>query len=120
MANYENIRKHGFDKRSAEEVREIQRRGGINSGKARREKADLKKQLQIFLESEATKDKDGSMLSGAQLMVKIAIREMAKGNPKYWELIRDTAGQKPVEKVMIAEVDQDIIDEVEKAVLDNE
>ena len=39
---------------------------------------------------------------------------------KAFEIVRDTAGQKPVEKVMIAEVEQDVIDEVERAVLDGE
>ena len=48
---------------------------------------------------------------------KVAVREAAKGNPKFWEIIRDTAGQKPVEQIMVAEVDPAVIDEVEKAVL---
>jgi hypothetical protein len=32
--------------------------------------------------------------------------------------LRDTAGQKPIEKVMVADVEQSVIDEVEKAVLE--
>lgn len=94
--------------------------GGKRSGQARREKADLRKQLQIFLQEEATKDKNGEPLTGAELMVKVAVKEMTKGNSKYWELIRDTAGFKPVDKVMVADVDQSVIDEVEKAVLDDD
>jgi hypothetical protein len=42
---------------------------------------------------------------------------MAKGNPKYWELIRDTAGFKPVDKIQVSEIDQSVIDEVEAMVL---
>ena len=49
-------------------------------------------------------------------MVKVAVKEMTKGNSKYWELIRDTAGFKPVDKLMVAEVDQNVIDEVENMV----
>lgn len=49
MANYDNIRDHGFDKRSAAEVREIQARGGRNSGKARRKRADFRKTLNLLL-----------------------------------------------------------------------
>ena len=109
----ENLKKP----RSTEEARRWGKKGGIASGKARREKADLKKQLQVFLESNATIDKNGNPLTGAELMVKVAVKEMTKGNPKYWELIRDTAGFKPVDKVVMAEVDQDIIDEVEDMVL---
>lgn len=116
MANEQNLIPNS--KRSPSEVRENSRKGGINSGKARREKADLKKQLQLFLEMDATTDKHGEPLTGAELMVKVAVKEMTKGNPKYWELIRDTAGFKPVDKVVVAEVDQTVIDEIESMVED--
>lgn len=39
-----------MSERSKEEVREIARKGGINSGKTRREKATLKKTLETLLE----------------------------------------------------------------------
>lgn len=96
---------------------EEQSRGGIKSGEARREKANLRKQLQIFLESDATVDKYGNPLTGAELMVKVAVREMMKGNPKFWELIRDTAGFKPTEKIQVTEIDQSTVAEVEAMVL---
>ena len=109
-----------LNKRTKAEQKKIAKMGGIASGKARKEKADLKKQLQVFLENEATRDKNGEPLTGAELMVKVAVKEMIKGNPKYWELIRDTAGFKPIDKVMVSEVDQAVIDEVEQAVLNSE
>lgn len=115
MANEQNLRP-GEYKLTVEE----QKKGGIASGKARREKADLRRNLQIWLESEVTKDKSGNPLTGAELMTAVAVKEMSKGNPKFWEIIRDTVGQKPVEKVMIAEVEQSVIDEVEKVVLNGE
>ena len=105
-----------FNERSKEEARESGRKGGIASGKARREKADLKKQLQVWLESDVAKDKNGNALTGAELMVQVAAKQMKNGNPKFWELIRDTAGFKPVDKVMVADVDQNVIDEVEAMV----
>lgn len=118
MANEQNLKPQS--ERTKEEQREIARMGGIASGKARREKADLKKQLLLFLETDATTDKSGNPLTGAELMVKVAAREMAKGNPKFWELIRDTAGFKPIDKVQVTEVDQSVIDEVEAMVLEAE
>ena len=118
MANEQNL--IPFNERSESERREINRRGGIRSGEVRREKANLKRQLQVFLESEATKDKNGEPLTGAELMVKVAVREMAQGNPKFWELIRDMAGFKPMEKIQVSEVDQNVIDEVEAMVLSAE
>ena len=116
MANYENIKGKGFESRSTEELREIQRKGGINSGKARREKADLKKQLLVWLESDVSKDKNGNTLTGAEYMVQVAVKEMKDGNAKFWELIRDTAGYKPIDKVQIAEIDADVMDDVDKLV----
>lgn len=49
MAGYENIRDKGFDKRSTEELREIQSRGGKRSGEVRRRKADFRKTLNMLL-----------------------------------------------------------------------
>ena len=39
---------------------------------------------------------------------------------KAFETLRDTVGQKPIEKVMISEVEQSVIDEVESAVYEDE
>ena len=103
--------------KSGSEAVNAGRKGGIASGKARREKADLKKQLQVWLETDVARDKNGNPLTGAELMVQVAAKHMKDGNPKYWELIRDTAGFKPVDKVMVAEVDQSVVDEVEAMVL---
>ena len=114
MANEQNL--IPFTERSESEVREMNRRGGIKSGEVRREKANLKKQLQVFLEEELT-DKHGNVMTGAEMMVKVAVKEMSKGNPKFWELIRDTAGFKPIDKIQVTEIDQQAIDEVEAMVL---
>ena len=84
--------------KSGEEAVTKGRKGGVASGKARREKADLKKQLQLWLETEVGKDGDGNPLTGAELMVQVAAKEMNEGNPKFWELIRETAGFKPIDK----------------------
>ena len=101
---------------SREEAAKNGRKGGIASGEARRERANLKKQLQVFLESDDYKDKHGNKMTGAELMVKVAVKEMSKGNPKFWELIRDTAGFKPIDKVQVSEIDQSVIDEVEAVI----
>lgn len=110
MANEQNLRPSEY-KLSQEEAK----KGGIRSGEVRREKANLKKQLQIFLE-EDIKDKHGNVMTGAEMMVKVAVKEMSKGNPKFWELIRDTAGFKPIDKVQVSEIDQSVIDEVEAVI----
>lgn len=115
MANEQNLIPN--NKRSKSEVRENARKGGINSGKARREKADFKAKCQIWMETTVAHDEKGNPLTGADLMVAVAGREIKAGSSRFWELMRDTAGFKPVEKVMVAEVEQETIDEVESMVL---
>lgn len=118
MANEQNLEKGKATQfKSGEEAAKAGRKGGIASGEAKRERANLRKMLQIALESDDFKDKFGNKMTGAELMVKVAFKEMAKGNPKYWELIRDTAGFKPIDKIQVAEIDQSVIDEVEAMVL---
>lgn len=114
MANEQNLRPSEY-KLSQEEAK----KGGINSGKVRREKADFKRKCQIWMETVVAADSNGNPMTGSDVMVATAARELSNGNPRFWELMRDTAGYKPVEKVMVAEVDQGVIDEVESLVLGN-
>lgn len=121
MANNANLEGKGFDDRTTEEQREIARQGGIASGEARRRKRDLKAALEALLEKDyPVKDKQGNIIgtaSGTESVAAQLFQRALKGNTKAFEILRDTIGQKPVEKVMIAEVDQSIIEEVERAVM---
>ena len=89
---------------------------GKASGAARREKGDLRKLCQLWMEEEVATGKDGEKITGGQMMVRVAVKEVAKGNPRFWELLRDTAGYKPVDKVMVADVEPAVIAEVESMV----
>ena len=93
-------------------AKEMQARSVIS----RKEKGDLRKLCQLWMEEEVATGKDGEKITGGQMMVRVAVKEVAKGNSKFWELLRDTAGFKPVDKVMMAEVDPGVIDEVEQMV----
>ena len=92
------------------------REAGKASGAARREKSDLRKLCQLWMEEEVAHGNDGTMITGGQMMVRVAVKEVMKGNPRFWELLRDTAGYKPVDRVMVAEVEPAVIDEVERMV----
>lgn len=92
------------------------RQAGIASGAARREKSDLRQLCRLWMEEEVATGKDGEKITGGQMMVRVAVKEVAKGNPRFWELLRDTAGFKPVDKVMVSEVDPGVIAEVEQMV----
>ena len=96
------------------------RQAGKASGAARREKGDLRRLCQLWLEEEVATGKDGEKITGAQMMIRVAVKEIAKGNPRFWEMIRDTAGFKPVDRVMVADVDPGVIADVEQMVKDSE
>ena len=86
----------------------------------RKENSDLRELCRLWMQEEVATDKGGEKITGGQMMVKIAVKEVVKGNPRFWELLRDTAGYKPVDKVMVAEVDPGVIDEVERIVKEAE
>ena len=119
MPNPENLKKGKATQfKAGEEQAKIARQGGIASGKAKREKADFKKKCQIWMdETIVGHDDKGNPLTGSELMIYVAGRGIAEGNTSFWQLMRDTAGYKPVDKVIVAEVEQATIDEVEGMVL---
>lgn len=98
-------------KLTAEELR----RGGQKSGETRRAKKSLREAMQILMDTDLT-GKDGKTMTGTEALATRAFQAALKGDWKAWELVRDTAGQKPVDKVMIADVDQSVIAEVEAMV----
>lgn len=109
--------------RTIEERQKIARKAGQASGKARRNKAMLRDCLEILMEKKM-KGNDGKKITGAEalavnLFVKALEEQDTAKAAKAFEVIRDTSGQKPVDKVMIAEVDQAVIDEVEKMINDD-
>ena len=114
MANEQNLRPSEY-KLSQEEAK----KGGIASGEARRAKKDLRLALEMLLEKDFS-DKRGNVMSGTEAITTKLFEQAMKGNVKAFETIRATVGQDPVQKVMIAEVDQAVIDEVEKAVFEDD
>ena len=102
MAGKENLRPVS----SKDEARERGRKGGLASGEARRKRKTLKEELLLMLSEGET-----------QQSVTLALIEKAmNGDTKAFEVIRDTIGEKPVDKVMIADVEPSVIAEVEAMV----
>lgn len=116
MANEQNL--NPFGTLTEDEQREISSKGGKASGEARRKKKLLRECLEILLEKEIT-DKKGETMSGAEALSTKLFAEAMKGNVKAFEVLRDTAGQKPVEKVIVSEIDADVIDEIERMIKDD-
>ena len=112
MANEQNLKPL-----TTKKAREIGSKGGKASVEARRKKRDLRNAIEILLETDI-KGKNGEIKSGAEAIAIAQFQKALKGDTRAFEVLRDTAGQKPVEKVMVADVEQSVIDEVEKAVLE--
>lgn len=114
MPNEQNLEKGiATQFKSGEEAVENGRKGGIASGEAKRRRKTLKEELLLMLEDPEVQQSVAAAL----------IHEATEGNnagsvARAFETIRDTIGEKPVDKVMIADVDPAVIEEVERAVLD--
>ncbi|MCI9592277.1 MAG: hypothetical protein HFG42_17400 [Lachnospiraceae bacterium] len=98
MANNGNL--IPFNKRSVSEAREYGRKGGKASGKARRQKADFRKTLNLLLSAEIDSEEWTPFLeslgidSTLEAAVNAAmIREALSGNVKAYLAIKDVLGQ---------------------------
>lgn len=88
MANAQNLKVP-----TSEEAREYGRKGGIASGKARAIRKTFKETINGELD-----DKTMSAL------IKAMINQAKKGNTKAFEILRDTVGEKPIDRQEIKEI----------------
>lgn len=96
---------------STEKAREIGRKGGIASGKAKKQRKNMKEALNMLLSLDVKSSKareqlrqlgieDEDMTNEMAMMVAMFTKAM-KGDRGCAEFIRDTSGQKPKENLNI-------------------
>lgn len=78
MANEQNLRPSEY-KLSQEEAK----KGGVASGKARREKANLRKMAQEVLDGTFT-DNNGKEVTGTELVIRGLVQNLAKPGTRNW------------------------------------
>ena len=107
MANEQNLKpcEHKFTQEEA-------KKGAQKSAEARRKKRDLKLAMQALLEADVKDKRTGETMSGAEAIALAQYRKALKGDAKAFELIRDTSGQKPVEKVEQVNIDGEYVDKI--------
>ena len=110
MANEKNLKLI----RTTSEAREKGRNGGVASAKVRKEKKLLRECLQELMQMEYSTSQGKK--SGSEMLSAMLMKKAMSGDIKAFEVLRDTAGEKPVDKVMVADVDKSVIDEVEAMV----
>ena len=95
--------------RSKNEARENGKIGGKKSGEVRRKRKTIREQLEFLMslpiQDEVTKEKLEKMgiksdnMDNQMLMNVSLYKQALKGNTKAIEIVRDTLGEKPVEKL---------------------
>jgi len=93
---YENLKDKDFRSRDPEEMKRIASLGGQASGEAKRNKRLMADVLMDLLDMEiaegvTVRDK------GSQAL----LNKFAKGDLKAYEIVRDTIGEKPTERVEV-------------------
>lgn len=100
MAGYENIKDYGFDKRTAEERRELAIKAGKASGEVRRRKANLREVANLLFTTEIDHPEWTKTLKGMGLestleyaVVASMMKEAMEGNVSAYRALMDTVGQ---------------------------
>lgn len=88
MAGFDNIKDYQLNKLTSEEQREIARKGGKASGKVRKEKATMKKMLEMCLEM---KNENGQTFR--ELATLGLIKGAVSGNSNNYKTILETLGE---------------------------
>ena len=123
MAGKENL--ISLADRTTEEQREIAKKGGIASVKARRERKAFKETLELLLKMplyDGKKQSINSIKSFANIkgknittheaMLIAQVQKAMKGDTQSITFIRDTIGEKPVEMIGFQDIELVIEDEV--------
>jgi len=100
VANYENIKDKGFDKRTTNELREISSKGGKKSGETRRRKANFRKTLNKLLTAEIDNEEWKPVLEALGMectletaMLAAQIKAAMNGDTKAAYFVAQYAGQ---------------------------
>lgn len=114
-----------MNKRPPEEVKELSMRGGMKNKERLEKKRTLNEIAKIILEKQLTTEKARTILGdyadlleektlGEILTLRQAM-EAESGNSKAYEVLRDTAGYKPIEK---QEIQAEIMTDNDRALLE--
>lgn len=95
MANTKNLKKGGI---TTETASEMGKKGAAKSAESRRNKKLLKDCLEILLDK-MMDGEDGDKITGSEAISTSLFKRALEGDTKAFEIIRDTIGQKPVDKV---------------------
>ena len=105
MAKEDQIEEYRFDNRTPEEQREIARMGGIASGKARQEKATMKKTLEMLLN-----EKNNKGTTYRELTTLGLIKGAVDGKAENYKIIVQLLGELEQEQTQTPTLKVEIVD----------
>ena len=98
--------------RPIEERRRIASMGGKARGEQKKRQKTFREAMEAILAKEVL-DKNGNKIDLLTAISAKQVEKASKGDTKAFEVVRDTIGQKPVERVEITEWDTKIAGEIE-------
>lgn len=115
LANLEKGKEHQF---TADTAAIAGAKGAAASAETKRARKTIRAELEALLAKHPVNDKgQESELSYQSAMIAAILKKALKGDTKAFEIIRDTIGEKPAERISLAQIDQETIDKVEKMVM---
>ena len=106
MANNENLK----PVQSKEEARELGRKGGIRSGEVRREKATMRKTLEMMLDEVADIEGNENKLTYKQLATIGLLKGAIKGDNANYKTILEVIGEMEEQQAETPTVNINIVD----------
>ena len=114
----ENRHKGQF--KAGEKQVEIARKGGKTFGANSHKRRTMREELEILLSGTIEqKDKNGEVvatMTRSEALNVALMQKAMKGDTRAYEIVRDTIGEKPVDIVAVAEIDPNVILEIEDIV----
>lgn len=118
MANEQNL-KPFTSNQSHEEAVKNGRKGGKKAQENRRRRKTFAEMFEVFLTEEHT-DRKGNKMTGMDILTMAVIQKASKGDLKAFEIIRDSVGEKPIEKIATVDIPDDVRNKIESLVEDYE
>ena len=117
MPNPENLIGHEFTSdQNREEAAKNGRKGGKASGEARRKRKAFAEAFDTLLERNFT-DHNGNQLQGVEAIAAKVFQQAMNGDLKAIQIIRDTVGEMPVQKIETVNISPETYERVEKILL---
>lgn len=112
MANEQNLRPFTSDQ-NREEAAKNGRKGGKASGEARRKRKAFAEAFDTLLERSFT-DHNGNQLQGVEAIAAKVFQQAMNGDLKAIQIIRDTVGEMPVQKIETVNISPEAYERVNR------